>query len=472
MRPVSLNHDVKSGRGKLFNQDYWLPAGLVSLSIITILASVNLKTLAVPIFALAVIVVFSLFSRVSNSKEFFSLAVLVFAVFILEAVFRVRDYADKSVDWQVLLKASSLLALLGLAMLKVNAVLPALINPTRVMWFVFFILISFSAIYAPNIAYGIFGGFSIFAFYLFLLFVFRSFDETHVILALIGAFFFFCLISILTYFAVPDFGRMKVWYGNEQVLSNRLSGIGGNANTIGRQAALALLLLVLYGKELKALHRHIIPVVAIVAGTALLLSNSRTSIALLLVILWFLWFCNERRWGMFLISVFVAICSLPLVLMFGEAILTALSRSGDISEITTGTGRSYIWKVVVQLIAERPYFGWGYGSTLFILPEHSGDIRHTAPHAHNMVLQILVTTGFVGLAAFMLALLIRLHDAWRAQNRTVLTMMAFVCLNGLTEASAFAGIANSATLALLIAIAVPLATSPTSSNKQLKGRIS
>jgi len=471
MRPVSLKHDVKSGRGKLFNQDYWLAAGIVSIFIVTILASINPKALAIPIAAIAMVSIYSLSSRVTNSKQFFSLAVLVFAVFVLEAVFRVRDYDDKSVDWQVLLKASSLLVLLGLATLRINTTLPALTNPTRVTWFVFFILICFSAIYSPNLAYGVYGGFSIFAFYLFLLFVFHNFNETDVILAIIAAFFFFCLISILTYFALPEFGRMRVWYGNEQVLSNRLSGIGGNANTIGRQAALALLLLVLYAKELKAVHRYIIPVVAIVAGTALLLSNSRTSIALLFVILWFLLFCTQRRWGIFLAGIFIGICSLPLILAFGETILTALSRSGDISEITTGTGRSYIWKVVVQLIAERPYFGWGYGSTLFILPEHSGDIRHTAPHAHNMVLQILITTGFAGLTLFMLALFIRLYDAWRAQNRTVLTMMAFVCLNGITEASAFAGVANSATLALLIAIAVPLGASATSGNKRLKEHV-
>ncbi|MEM9277344.1 MAG: O-antigen ligase family protein [Pseudomonadota bacterium] len=462
MRAVSLSRQMGNVRGKFPNPANHLFIGLAAVSILTVSASINPITLAVPITLAAVVYIFSLSTRITDTKQFISLVLLVFAVFILEAVFRVRDYSDKSVDWQVLLKALSLLALLGLAMLRINDTLPAVINPTRVVWFVFFAWICFSAIYAPNVAYGFFGAFSLFSFYLFLLFVFRNFDETHVILALIAAIFLFCLVSLLVYFALPDFGRMKIWYGNEQVTSNRLSGIGGNANTAGRQAALALLLLVLYAKELKALNRHIVPAVAVVAGLALLLSNSRTSMALLFVILWFLWFCNKQRWGMFLVSLLVGIFSLPLVFLFGETILAAISRSGDISEITTGTGRSYIWSVVVQLIAERPWLGWGYGSTLFILPEYSGDIRHTAPHAHNMILQILVTTGFVGLALFALALFIRLFDAWRARNRTVLAMMAFVLLNGLTEASAFAGVANSATLALMIAIAVPLGKSLTS----------
>lgn len=462
MRTVSLSRQVRGFRGKISNLTDQLFVGLAMVAGLTILVLVNPIGAIVPIVLFCILYVVSLSTKIADTKQFTSLLLLVFAAFILEAVFRVRDYSDKSVDWQVLLKALSLLALLGLALIRINDTLPAILNQTRVMWFVFFAWICFSATYSPNITYGMFGAFSLFSFYLFLLFVFRNFDETHVILALIAATFLFCLISILTYFALPEFGRMKVWYGNEQVISNRLSGIGGNANTAGRQAALALLLLALYAKELKSLSRYIIPAVTVVAGLALLLSNSRTSMALLLVILWFLWFCTEQRRGLFLTSLLIGICAFPVVILNSEAILTAVSRSGDITEITTGTGRSYIWSVVIQLIAEKPWFGWGYGSTLFILPEYSGDIRHTAPHAHNMLLQILVTTGFIGFGLFAIAFLIRLHDALCARNRTVLTMMAFVSLNGLTEASAFAGVANSATLALLISIAVPLGTSPTS----------
>ncbi len=463
MRTVTLSDQARSPGGRLSSPNHRLMVGLAAVSSLTILVSTNPFALVIPFGIFAVLYVVSFTSKITDTKQFTSLLLLVFAVFILEAVFRVRDYSDKSVDWQVLLKVSSLLVLLALALVRINDTLPSMMNPTRVLWFVFFIWICFTATYAPNVTYGMFGAFSLFSFYLFLLFVFRSFDETHVILAVISAMSLFCLISIATYFILPEFGRMKVWYGDQQVISNRLSGIGGNANTAGRQAALALLLLVLYASDLKSLNRHIIPGVTVVAGFALLLSNSRTSMALLCIILWFVWFYTKKRWGFFLVSVLVGICSLPILLFFSETILTALSRSGDISEITTGTGRSYIWSVVVQLIAERPWFGWGYGSTLFILPEYSGDIRHIAPHAHNMILQILVKTGIVGLILFAVASLIRLHDAWRARNRTVLSMMAFVCLNGLTEASAFAGVANSATLALLIAIAVPLGTSPTSS---------
>ncbi|MGI9350916.1 MAG: O-antigen ligase family protein [Rhizobiaceae bacterium] len=462
MSTVSLSHQATISQVETRKNATLVTVGILTVFVLTGLAIINPLVLIGPITLIVLGFVFYLSQKISNPKEFASLALLVFSVFILEAVFRVREFSDKSVDWQVLLKVCSLLALMGLALLRLDQTLPSITKPTRIMWFVFFIWTCFTGLYAPNLAYSIFGAFSLVSFYLFLLYVFRSFEETHVILAIITATFFFCLFSILTYFALPEFGRMKEWYGNEQVVGSRLSGIGGNANTVGRQAALALLLLALYAKNLMALNRLIVPAVVIVASAALLLSNSRTSLALLLIILWFLWFCTEKRKGIFLLSILAGFILLPFVFLYGESILTAFSRSGDISEITTGTGRSYIWAVVIELITQRPLFGWGYGSTLFILPEYAGDIRHIAPHAHNMILQILVTSGLIGLVIFVIAFFIRLFDAYQARNRTVLTMMAFVCLNGLTEASAFAGVANSATLALLIAVAIPLRTSPTS----------
>ncbi len=44
--------------------------------------------------------------------------------------------------------------------------------------------------------------------------------------------------------------------------------------------------------------------------------------------------------------------------MFG-----GLTRSGSVSELTTLTGRTEIWAVAADLIAQRPLLGWGYNGT-------------------------------------------------------------------------------------------------------------
>ena len=462
MRAGSLTDQTPYPHVRQHNPNLIIGVGLIVAMALTVATIHEPLFLFLPISIAVMMLAIAFAAGVLRGESFAVLALLSVAVFVLEAVFRVRDFTDKSIDWQVLLKAGSLLSLLAVAMFRMPITFPAIVSTTRVTWFVFFLWTCFTGLYAPNLAYSAFGAFSLVAIYLFLLYVFRTFDEVQIILSIIVATFAFCLVSIVVYYGMPEFGRMKEWHGNSQIVGTRLSGIGGNANTVGRQAALALLLLALYAPELKKINVLIVPVVGSVAAVALLLSNSRTSLALTLIIIWFLLFCTRERMVLFVLSLLALFVIMPFLFIFGETLLSMVSRSGDVAEITTGTGRTHIWAVVVQLIFERPVAGWGYGSTLFILPEYAGDIRHIAPHAHNMILQILITSGFVGLAIFAVAFGIRMFDAYRARNRTVLTLMAFVFLNGLTEASAFAGVANSATLAMLIAIALPLRTSPTS----------
>jgi O-antigen ligase len=142
---------------------------------------------------------------------------------------------------------------------------------------------------------------------------------------------------------------------------------------------------------------------------------------------------------------------LLLLIPFSDQILIGLSRSGRADELATGTSRTLIWQVVSMLAWQKPLLGWGYGSTVFLLPQYEHYMGHAAPHAHNIVLQLWITTGFVGVGLFLLAASTRFILALARGERTIVALLLFVILNGLTESSAFGGIANITSIALILA---------------------
>ena len=74
-----------------------------------------------------------------------------------------------------------------------------------------------------------------------------------------------------------------------------------------------------------------------------------------------------------------------------------LSRTGDISEISTLTGRTELWGYIWTKISERPLLGWGYnGTEAMISREWASDYAGSGVNAHNMILQSLLSVGFLG----------------------------------------------------------------------------
>jgi O-antigen ligase len=97
-----------------------------------------------------------------------------------------------------------------------------------------------------------------------------------------------------------------------------------------------------------------------------------------------------------LLLVLIAVVSTIIIFAGNVEILTGLvGRSGDL------TGRTGLWKMVVSLIMERPWLGFGYGtlwtptpgteSIIGPLLEHQ--LRWLPPHAHNGFLNIASQLG-------------------------------------------------------------------------------
>lgn len=86
------------------------------------------------------------------------------------------------------------------------------------------------------------------------------------------------------------------------------------------------------------------------------------------------------------------------------------------------TGRTDLWLYVMDVIRERPVFGWGYMA--FWVPETSrvayihNQIGWPAPNAHNGYLELVVSVGLVGLAGFIVMGVWTLRRAIGALART------------------------------------------------------
>jgi O-antigen ligase len=202
--------------------------------------------------------------------------------------------------------------------------------------------------------------------------------------------------SLLLYFAAPDVAMVA--YENATV--RRLGGIYGNANQVGETAALALLLFFAIWFQLRARVSLLLLLVAVpVCAACLLLSQSRTSMlglgaAIIVVLL--------RRYPILLLpTISIGAATGAVVYAYPDAIdvlIGLVARSGNVTQVTTFTGRTEIWHFVMSSIEKAPLLGYGFASTRELIPAgHSFGFGWTTNSAHNLWLQAWVTTGAVGL---------------------------------------------------------------------------
>ena len=134
-----------------------------------------------------------------------------------------------------------------------------------------------------------------------------------------------------------------------------------------------------------------------------------------------------------------------------SSLVGSTTRSGNVEEITSVTGRSDIWTFVIDSIQKRPLLGYGPGTAKIYL-EKKGLLLHT----HNVVLAIAFAGGvFAGAFAFMMfvqQLLVSIGGKYR-----LAALISFVIiLNSLTEVPIFDYIPGTPTVVWLAAIFWPI----------------
>lgn len=130
----------------------------------------------------------------------------------------------------------------------------------------------------------------------------------------------------------------------------------------------------------------------------------------------------------------------------GILILVSLTLIGVVGlmsmpEAITQRGLSYrpeIWAEATRQIIERPLFGHGFGTPLFI---QLADIPYAFRDPHNLTLAVLFDGGFVGLSAWIILYAVAFATLWkhRQQPWAIISFAAVVYgfVAGMTEGGSF-----------------------------------
>jgi O-antigen ligase len=193
----------------------------------------------------------------------------------------------------------------------------------------------------------------------------------------------------------------------------RLRGVFAHKNALGGYAALSFLVLVSvlletkYRSKMVAINDGLLAVICI---ACMAFAQSAAVIPVLMVALPLLLVGRIIRIGDFgvlaLVPIVIIIASVALAAAIynSAAIAAILGKDPDIS------GRTLVWDFAVRMLLEHPWLGYGYEA--FWVGEGSPGavfwrLTHLGvPHAHNGYLQLTLDLGSIGLALFLIALIV------------------------------------------------------------------
>ncbi len=166
------------------------------------------------------------------------------------------------------------------------------------------------------------------------------------------------------------------------------------------------------GRGVQAL---LLALLILVGLAGLLLSFSRTGIALGMGGLTFTAFASGRR-GMkarvLALALLFAVAAIPLAQIGAERLVSRYARADD--DLAAPSGRATVWNDTLGMIRAAPVFGVGFGAFERAYPLfRSKEIRARYDHAHNDALQVVAEGGAVGAAFAMVLLLVVAKDLVR-----------------------------------------------------------
>ncbi|AMJ62548.1 O-antigen ligase family protein [Bosea sp. PAMC 26642] len=362
----------------------------------------------------------------------FGTVLAVALIFVLCANFRYREYGEKSIDFQVALKLLAIMAVMAISAFSFKQIVNRLYLYGLFYWYLFLGFLVISSLYSMAPAHSLTSTVSLIGGFTFLCYCCVKFGSEQTIKIVVWSGMVMAVVSLVVYILFPSFGRMSDWYGNEFVVTSRLQGIYGSSNGAGSSAATgAFLAMTFYAKQ-KSASRLVLYGGTLAMLLCMVLSNNRMAVIALGVSVGLNYILAKDFGKRLLVSLAFLMVAVCLLILFQEEIFSLVSRSGDSEEITSATGRTRIWPVVIDLWYRSPIIGWGFSSAQHILPIHP-DLFLAAAHAHNVYLEILFSTGIIGFGLFIWCILTTIVLCIRIGARRELSLFAFFMVYGLTE---------------------------------------
>ena len=148
---------------------------------------------------------------------------------------------------------------------------------------------------------------------------------------------------------------------------------------------------------------------------------------------------TKNQFIRFLAFFFIGIFACLWFLGDSETVLSFLFPGKSTASITSAHGRTIIWNMIYEKIAERPWLGWGYAAVERVLPQYCTD-------AHNSLIGIRGSLGNIGCCMLIMTMLSQLVYLF---HRTYLfgfkgLLIATICAFINSNTTAFLGAKASA----------------------------
>jgi exopolysaccharide production protein ExoQ len=122
--------------------------------------------------------------------------------------------------------------------------------------------------------------------------------------------------------------------------------------------------------------------------------------------------------------VYIGIAGSALLLSFWGLLETYLDLYSQGNNVETLTGRTYIWTTALDIVRDKPWFGYGFDSFRWVFPPFG---TFQPWHAHNEWIQQLFAYGIVGLA-LVIGVYVSFYRAIRSSRNAALKSLATAIL--------------------------------------------
>lgn len=376
-----------------------------------------------------------LLALVSGKRWAFVMALAVL-IFLTDTSFRARHWADKSLDWQVLMKGG-LWAGCGLVgVLRLSRTGWMLRTPPGRYTLMFLGILLASAAWSPTPLYTGQSAIASIWLLLFGLAAAERLDTHHLLLAIALG----CGLIVLPSLAISPFsmGLTPPSPGSTGT-ADRLRGLTDHPIPLAETAALFTFAVAMLAAKASGAARLGYGLLVLAGSATALLTQTR--LAPLAMLTATFGFYTYRRGGWVLmvptITMFVVLV-LAMESLGGLArvlpadALEMVSRSGTSGEILSLSGRLEIWPYVIDRIREAPLLGHGHASGMVLF---TGFTRWHITHAHNLYLQALLYVGVVGFTILMAALVSQLRVFLANPQPVRDILLLYTLLKGMTEQS-------------------------------------
>lgn len=393
----------------------------------------------------------------SRAEQFAAGAITVVLLF-MDFSIRIRSAVNKTIDFQVMIKIAIWLIAAAWVAANYKKIIP-LLNRVSIAWILLFGWMGVTALYSPAPLLTLTSGVSMILMVLLWLGAANTLGERKLVHVMFWAMVIFCAASMIYWLIDPNMAQKSVRLHGVRVFTNRLQGLTGQPNALGRTAAFAALLGVLYFDSFKRKISWFALIPIGIALVTLFVTQSRTSaLAFMIAGIFFFSLRSGRRWAIPALAVAAALAALVIVPNF-ESLAMSVARTGDPTEIYTATNRIYIWHLVAWMIQQRPLIGWGYNTAAYHLAAYSKEVSpelgsYVPPNAHNAYLEVAFAGGIIALLLFLVAAAVNAWSLIKHRHQRGQALMIFWFVTSFTEVAGFTGVVSTSTVTMILPMAL------------------